>query len=94
LVGDSLGSLRGVTISSGSLATSVHCGAWRPDETSGGLSNLTPRIVYLIGRNYAPSFETTQEPYIHTDDNPVKHSLASGDDGYRRGVVQSMSEMF
>jgi RHS repeat-associated protein len=66
LATDSLGSVRGVVTSSGSLTASVNDDAWGDPETSGGLSSYTPfgfagaytdpsAIAYLIGRYYDPA---------------------------------------
>jgi RHS repeat-associated protein len=66
LVADSLGSVRGVVTSSGSLAASVDYGAWDNPETTGGPSCYTPfgftgaytdstGMAYLIGRYYDPA---------------------------------------
>ena len=65
LLGDSLGSVRGVVTSSGSLTASVNYDSWGNPETSGGLSAYTPfgfggaytdpsGVIYLIGRYYDP----------------------------------------
>ena len=66
LVADSLGSVRGVVTSSGSLVASTDYDAWGNPETTGGLSAYTPfgfagaysdttGLVYLIGRYYDPT---------------------------------------
>jgi RHS repeat-associated protein len=65
LVADSLGSVRGVVASSGSLVGACNYDAWGNPETAGGLSNYTPfgfagaysdltGEIYLIGRYYDP----------------------------------------
>lgn len=66
LVSDSLGSVRGVVSSSGSLTSSVNYDAWGNPETAGGLTSYTPfgfaggytdpsGLVYLIARYYDPA---------------------------------------
>ena len=66
LVGDALGSVRGVVSSTGSLSASTSYDAWGNPETTGGLSAQTPfgfaggytdptGLVYLIGRYYDPA---------------------------------------
>jgi RHS repeat-associated protein len=66
LVADSLGSVRGVVSSSGTLLASTEYDAWGNPETSGGLSGDTPfgfagaytdssGLVYLINRYYDPT---------------------------------------
>ena len=65
LVGDALGSVRGVVSATGSLSASTSYDAWGNPETTGGLSAETPfgfaggytdpsGLVYLIGRYYDP----------------------------------------
>jgi RHS repeat-associated protein len=65
LVADSLGSVRGVATSSGSLSASADYDAWGDPETTGGLSSFTPfgfagaytdptGTIYLINRYYDP----------------------------------------
>jgi RHS repeat-associated protein len=66
LASDSLGSVRGVVATSGSLTASVNYDAWGNPESSGGLSSYTPfgfagaytdpvGLIYLIGRYYDPA---------------------------------------
>ena len=65
LVGDALGSVRGVVSSGGSLTASTSYDAYGSPETTGGLSSCTPfgfaggytdstGLIYLIGRYYDP----------------------------------------
>jgi RHS repeat-associated protein len=74
LVSDSLGSVRGVVSSSGSLTASTSYDAWGNPETSGGLMSYTPigftggytdpsGLVYLINRYYDP----TTDQFISVD---------------------------
>ena len=73
LVGDALGSVRGVVSSTGSLSASTSYDAWGNPETTGGLSAETPfgfaggyadptGLLYLIGRYYDPG--TGQFPNV------------------------------
>jgi RHS repeat-associated protein len=66
LVGDTLGSVRGVVSATGSLTASTSYDAWGNPEATGGLSAETPigfaggytdpsGLVYLIGRYYDPA---------------------------------------
>ena len=66
LVSDSLGSVRGVVSSSGSLTASTSYDAWGDPETTGGLTSYTPigfaggytdpnGLLYLVERYYDPA---------------------------------------
>jgi RHS repeat-associated protein len=66
LVADSLGSVRGIVSSSGSLAGTTSYDAWGSPQTTGGLTATTPfgfaggytdptKLVYLINRYYDPA---------------------------------------
>jgi uncharacterized protein RhaS with RHS repeats len=65
LIEDSLGSVRGIVSSSGSLTATTSYDAWGNPETSGGLTGSTPfgyaggytdptGLIYLINRYYDP----------------------------------------
>ena len=90
LVADSLGSVRGVVASSGSLSGSVDYDAWGNPETAGGLSSYTPfgfagactdpsGMVYLIGRYYDPQTGQflTVDPDVQQTQDPYGYA---GDD--------------
>ncbi len=65
LIGDALGSIRGITSSSGNLAATTSYDAWGNPETAGGLTGYTPfgyaggftdptGLIYLVHRYYDP----------------------------------------
>ncbi|MGO8870488.1 MAG: RHS repeat-associated core domain-containing protein [Acidimicrobiales bacterium] len=90
LVSDTLGSVRGVVNSSGSLTASTSYDAWGNPETSGGLTSFTPvgfaggytdpsGLVYLINRYYDPGTGQflTVDPMV--DETGQAYSYAGGD---------------
>jgi RHS repeat-associated protein len=90
LVADSLGSVRGVVTSSGSLSGSVDYDAWGNPETTGGLSSYTPfgfagaytdlsGMIYLIGRYYDPATGQflSVDPLVHTTRQPYEYASDS-----------------
>jgi RHS repeat-associated protein len=66
LIGDALGSVRGIINAAGTLAATTYYDAWGNPEVSAGLTSYTPfgfagaytdptGLIYLIGRYYEPS---------------------------------------
>jgi RHS repeat-associated protein len=100
LVADSLGSVRGVVSSSGSLLASTDYDAWGNPETAAGLASYTPfgfagaytdqtGLVYLIGRYYDP--QTGQ--FLSVDpmvEQTQQAYLYAGDDPVNRSDPNGM----
>ena len=90
LVADTLGSIRGVVSSTGTLTASTDYDAWGNPETTGGLSAYTPfgfaggytdptGLIYLVNRYYDPATGQflSVDPLVAETDEPYAYT---GDD--------------